>query len=112
MRSRGKTIQNRTERLYDLNVMSVVGAVRGSVQGAARSKPFSLTPGEFGSVYRNFFLLSDHYQGHSDLHVKLVGLPRTTTPADITRLLGRNKVHNITKGACEVSTVPLAHLTC
>ena len=58
-----------------------------------------------------FFILSDHYQGHSDLHVKLSGLPRTATPADITRLLGRNKVHNIAKGNCEVSAVPLAPLT-
>ena len=35
---------------------------------------------------------------HSNFHVKLAGLPRTTTPADITRLLAKNKVHNITKG--------------
>jgi hypothetical protein len=39
--------------------------------------------------------------GHSDLHVKLVGFPRTTTPADITRLLGKKNVHNITKVALE-----------
>ena len=38
------------------------------------------------------------YQGHSNVHVKLFGLPRTATPADITRLLGKNKIHNITKG--------------
>ncbi|KAF8275093.1 hypothetical protein EI94DRAFT_1793723 [Lactarius quietus] len=63
--------------------MSAAGAVRGSVQGAARSKAFSLP------------------RGHSDHHVKLTGLPRTATPADITRLLGRNKVHNITKVALE-----------
>jgi len=39
--------------------------------------------------------------GHSDLHVKLTGFPRTTTPADITRLLGRKNVHNVTKVALE-----------
>ncbi|KAI9466131.1 hypothetical protein BJY52DRAFT_328106 [Lactarius psammicola] len=61
--------------------MSAVGAVRGSALGAA--KGFSLT------------------KGHSNLHVRLTGLPRTTTPADITRLLGRNKVHNISKVALE-----------
>lgn len=36
--------------------------------------------------------------GHSSVHVRLFGLPRTATPADITRLLAKNKVHNITKG--------------
>ncbi|KAN0123929.1 hypothetical protein V8E52_002419 [Russula decolorans] len=30
-------------------------------------------------------------------HRRLTGLPRTTTPTDITRLLAKNKVHNITK---------------
>ncbi|KAH9005072.1 hypothetical protein EDB86DRAFT_2881397 [Lactarius hatsudake] len=63
--------------------MSAVGAVRGAALGTARSKSFSLS------------------KGHSNLHVQLTGLPRTTTPADITRLLGRNKIHNITKVALE-----------
>ncbi|KAH9048174.1 hypothetical protein EDB84DRAFT_1458818 [Lactarius hengduanensis] len=62
---------------------AAVGAVRGAALGTARSKSFSLP------------------RGHSDLHVKLTGLPRTATPADITRLLGRNKIHNITKVALE-----------
>src|SRR6266849_8084443 len=35
---------------------------------------------------------------YSNVHILLTGFPRTTTPADITRLLARNKVHNITKG--------------
>jgi hypothetical protein len=39
-----------------------------------------------------------HSQGHSPVHVRLTGLPRTSTPADITRLLARNNVHNITNG--------------
>ncbi|KAI0306648.1 hypothetical protein B0F90DRAFT_787660 [Multifurca ochricompacta] len=59
--------------------MSAVGAIRGSAVGIAKSLP----------------------KGHSNVHVKLTGLPRTTTPADITRLLGRNKVQNITKVTLE-----------
>lgn len=35
---------------------------------------------------------------HSNVHVLLTGLPRTTTPADITRFLAKNKVRNVTKG--------------
>ncbi|KAH9063511.1 hypothetical protein EDB87DRAFT_1604109 [Lactarius vividus] len=60
-----------------------IGAVRGAALGPVRSKSFSLP------------------KGHSDLHVRLTGLPRTATPADITRLLGRNKIHNIMKVALE-----------
>ncbi|KAI9510242.1 hypothetical protein F5148DRAFT_1338351, partial [Russula earlei] len=37
----------------------------------------------------------------SNVHVKLTGLPRTITPADITRLLASNKVRNITKVALD-----------
>ena len=44
------------------------------------------------------FLSQFFYQAHSNVHVKLFGLPRTATPADITRLLAKHKVHNITKG--------------
>ncbi|KAH9981369.1 hypothetical protein BGW80DRAFT_1454259 [Lactifluus volemus] len=40
-------------------------------------------------------------KGHSDVHIRLVGLPRTTTPADVTRLLATHKVHNITKVTLE-----------
>ncbi|KAI0005958.1 hypothetical protein BJV74DRAFT_8130 [Russula compacta] len=55
--------------------MSAIGAIRGSALGTAKTLP----------------------KGHSNVHIKLTGLPRTTTPTDITRLLARNKVNNITK---------------
>jgi len=57
VRSRAKSIHNRNERLYVLNVMSAVGAVRGSVLDAAKS---SLPKGESGLVQHNYFLLSDY----------------------------------------------------
>ncbi|KAF8479342.1 hypothetical protein DFH94DRAFT_50731 [Russula ochroleuca] len=59
--------------------MSAVGAIRGSSLGTAKSLP----------------------KGHSPVHVRLTGLPRTSTPADITRLLARNNVHNITNVALD-----------
>jgi len=59
--------------------MSAMGAIRGSALGTAKTLPV----------------------GHSNVHVKLFGLPRTATPADITRLLGKNKIHNVTKVALE-----------
>ncbi|KAH9997641.1 hypothetical protein BJV77DRAFT_983706 [Russula vinacea] len=54
--------------------MSAVGAFRGSALGTAKTLP----------------------TGHSAVHIRLFGLPRTSTPADITRLLARNRVHNVT----------------
>ncbi|KAH9966590.1 hypothetical protein BC827DRAFT_1264550 [Russula dissimulans] len=59
--------------------MSAIGAVRGSALRTAYALP----------------------KGHSNLHVQLSGLPRTTTPADITRLLARSGVHDITNVALD-----------
>ena len=52
------------------------------------------------------FLSQFIYQGHSNVHIKLFGLPRTATPADITRLLGKNKIHNVTKGVTRAVESP------
>ncbi|KAI0256619.1 hypothetical protein BJV78DRAFT_293984 [Lactifluus subvellereus] len=65
--------------------MSAIGAARGSVLRNANSLP----------------------KGLSNVHIKLTGLPRTTTPVDITRLLGRNKVHNIKKGGDHAVSIVL-----
>ena len=75
--------------------MSTMGAIRGSALGTAKTLPIGRVL--FLTKYIAFFS-QFIYQGHSNVHVKLVGLPRTATPADITRLLAKNKVHNITKG--------------
>ncbi|KAI0288184.1 hypothetical protein BC826DRAFT_1107889 [Russula brevipes] len=56
-----------------------MSAVRGSALRTAKSLP----------------------EGYSNIHVRLAGLPRTTTPADITRLLAKHKVYNVTKVALE-----------
>lgn len=74
--------------------MSAIGAIRGSSLGTAKFLP----KGESLSVKHHPILLTFIAQGHSTVHVRLTGLPRTATPADITRLLAKNKVHNITKG--------------
>ncbi|KAI0277698.1 hypothetical protein BGY98DRAFT_978276 [Russula aff. rugulosa BPL654] len=55
--------------------MSAIGAIRRSALRTVNTLP----------------------KDHSNVHVRLTGLPRTSTPADITRLLAKNKVHNITK---------------
>ena len=74
--------------------MSAIGAIRGSALGTAKSLP----KGEPLLVKYITFFSQLVTTGHSNVHIKVVGLPRTTTPADITRLLARNKVHNVTKG--------------
>ncbi|KAF8503633.1 hypothetical protein F5888DRAFT_1663836 [Russula emetica] len=52
----------------------------------------------FAAIRRSALRTADTLpKDHSSVHVKLTGLPRTATPADITRLLAMNKVHNITK---------------
>ena len=73
--------------------MSAIGAIRRAALRTANELP----KGRSAAVkYTPFDLRS--LPDHSNVHVKLTGLPRTSTPADITRLLSKNKVHNITKG--------------
>jgi hypothetical protein len=74
--------------------MSAIGAIRGSALGTAKSLPKGGSP--VGKAHP--ILLTFIAQGHSADHVKLTGLPRTTTPADITRLLAKHRVQNIKKG--------------
>jgi len=74
--------------------MSAIGAIRGSALRTANPLP----KGTFLFVKCITIPLTASTQGHSDVHVKLLGLPRTATPADITRLLTKNGVHGIAKG--------------
>jgi len=73
--------------------MSAIGAIRRPALRTANA----LSKGRSPLVkYTPFHSCS--LPDHSNVHVRLTGLPRTTTPADVTRLLAKNKVHNITKG--------------
>jgi hypothetical protein len=74
--------------------MSAIGTIRSSARSTAKSLP----KGEFSSVKYITSFSQPIDQGHSNFHIKLVGLPRTATPADITRLLAKNKIHNVIKG--------------
>ena len=74
--------------------MSAVGAFRGSALGTAKTLP----TGASVPIGKTHILLTFGFQGHSAVHIRLFGLPRTSTPADITRLLARNRVHNVTNG--------------
>jgi hypothetical protein len=73
--------------------MSAIGAIRRSALRRANDLPKGRPPSVKYTPFDSCSL-----PGHSNVHVKLTGLPRTSTPADITRLLAKNKVHNITKG--------------
>jgi hypothetical protein len=73
--------------------MSAIGAIRRSAVRTANALPKGMSPSVKYTRFDSRSLLD-----HSNVHVRLTGLPRTTTPADITRLLANNKVHNITKG--------------
>ncbi|KAI0273551.1 hypothetical protein BC834DRAFT_214318 [Gloeopeniophorella convolvens] len=59
--------------------MSLARAFRGSALGTAKTLP----------------------QGHSNAHVRLFGLPRSATPADITRLLAKHNVQGVSKVALD-----------
>ena len=74
--------------------MSAIGAIRGAALGTAKTLPKGGPPSDIACSILLTFVAEDH----SASHVLLTGLPRTTTPADITRLLGNNKVHNVKKG--------------
>lgn len=72
---------------------SAINATRRSALRTANTLPKGMSP-----LVKCTPFNSRSLPDYSNVHVRLTGLPRTTTPADITRLLAKNKVHNITKG--------------